>query len=392
MKERVVQDSHLSVKEIFLSTIDAAAERLLTNHPEAQVGAPLPTYDQVSTILQKARSSVRPPLPSSRAAIELGEAYTKTTNGQNFLLFNEGTTDRILGFSTNELIIALCNASTVFMDGTFRVVPEIFSQLYTLHGFYKDCMIPMAYFLLPNKDKDTYKRMFGLLKTHALSLGLTFNPPGFQLDFESSALLAIKETFPSAHRKGCFFHFTQCIWRKVQKFGLQADYKDPEVKRLVRSIGTLALTPLERLDEAWMEIDAQSPGLDHPSYEKTLRLKQYFIETWMENDEEFPRSLWNHYGNFSARTTNHLEGWHRALNRKVGKSHVNLFVMIEHLQKQERKFRTAMLQLRNGAKPPRPCKKYVDFNDKLRKFVEDLESDERSLIDYIKSAAFILPM
>ena len=88
-----------------------------------------------------------------------------------------------------------------------------------------------------------------------------------QLDYEVSALEAIQEVFASADRRGCFFHFTQCIWRKVQNSGLQAEYKDPEVK-FVRSLGALALVSLHRLDEGWMEIDSISPSPEHPSHSK----------------------------------------------------------------------------------------------------------------------------
>ena len=49
----------------------------------------------------------------------------------------------------------------------------------------------------------------------------------------------------------------------------------------------------------------------------------------------YPCSLWNHYGNDGPRTTNHLGGWHRALNYVVGKKHVNVFQIITHLQNQK---------------------------------------------------------
>lgn len=62
-------------------------------------------------------------------------SVTRTTDGRHFLLFDDGTTDRILGFSTDELIMALCRAPIVYMDGTFRIVPTMFAQLYTIHAF-----------------------------------------------------------------------------------------------------------------------------------------------------------------------------------------------------------------------------------------------------------------
>ena len=45
-----------------------------------------------------------------------------------------------------------------FMDGTFKTVPSLFTQLYTIHGFRLNNAIPSVYVLLRNKKK-TYVRM-----------------------------------------------------------------------------------------------------------------------------------------------------------------------------------------------------------------------------------------
>ena len=151
----------------------------------------------------------------------------------DFLLIDDRSPDRILGFSTTEGVEILCRASTIDMDGTFKVVPAIFSQLYTLHTFYKGKMMPLAYFLLPDKSTATYRRMFRLLEDYAATRNLpVFRPAKLQLDFETAALKAIAEVFPTAEVKGCMFHFTQAVWKKVQRLGLQTYYKsDVNVRR-----------------------------------------------------------------------------------------------------------------------------------------------------------------
>ncbi|XP_003739324.1 uncharacterized protein LOC100899062 [Galendromus occidentalis] len=230
----------------------------------------------------------------------------------------------------------LCSAPVVHMDGTFRVVPKLFLQLYSLHAFYRGEIIPMAFFLLPNKQMETYGRMFSLLKNYAHTIGVTFNPPGFQLDFEVATFKSIEESFPLATVRGCSLHFAQCLWRKVQDLALKHYYKDPNVKRLMRSVGALALVPLSHVDDAWLDIEAEAPSSDHPAHVAVESFKEYVIGTWLENAAVFPRSLCNHFRNFGARTTNHLEGWHQGLNRGIGRSHVNIFEMIAYLQKLER--------------------------------------------------------
>lgn len=363
---------------------------------EAEIGATVPTFSTIRSSMYRARAKVRPVLPQSRSEIVIDWPWAKTLGDEPFLLFNDGTEDRILGFSTAELIHILCDSSVIYMDGTFRVVPSLFLQLYTLHAFYKGKMIPLVCFLLPDKRRETYSRMFELLKTHARSMGKTFDPPTFQLDFEVSMLKSIEARFPTATVKGCYFHFAQCLWRKVQELGLSSHYGEPEVKRLIKSCAALGLVPLQRIDDAWLEIDSDSPGPEHPAHEAIEQFKEYFINTWLENDSVFPRTLWNHYRNFGARTTNHIEGWHQGLNRIVRKSHsvykftVNIFELITHLKNQEAVFKTQMILLRSGGKPDPLRKKYKVLNDKLVKFVEELDSGEKTLIEYIHQVGFSL--
>jgi len=52
----------------------------------------------------------------------------------------------------------------------------------------------------------------------------------FLIDFEAAIWQAIAVEFPDAIVKGCTFHFSQAIWRKVQDVGLQRAYKE---KRLL---------------------------------------------------------------------------------------------------------------------------------------------------------------
>ncbi|KAK2705820.1 hypothetical protein QYM36_015987 [Artemia franciscana] len=49
-------------------------------------------------------------------------------------------------------------------DGTFKCVPRVFFQLYTMHGKAADVCPPCLYFLLTNKTEETFKRMVEYFK------------------------------------------------------------------------------------------------------------------------------------------------------------------------------------------------------------------------------------
>ena len=103
--------------------------------------------------------------------------------------------------------------------------------MYTLHTMAHNSrqktMICSVYFLLPDKSQDTYRKMLQMLQakvqiTCLVSLSVlissisdTFLSQNFQTDFERAAINAFKQVYPNANGRGCFFHWTQCIWKKV---------------------------------------------------------------------------------------------------------------------------------------------------------------------------------
>ena len=67
--------------------------------------------------------------------------------------------DRILIFSSDEQILILQSTEDFLVDGTFKVVLEIFYQLYIIYSIYRHHVVPAAFALLCRKDAETYKRL-----------------------------------------------------------------------------------------------------------------------------------------------------------------------------------------------------------------------------------------
>ena len=128
------------------------------------------------------------------------------------------------------------------MDATFAVCPSLFYQLHTMHGIIKDTTVPLVYCLMRNKTKEKYEELFAALK----NLNAMLDPHGVTIDFEIAAMEALKSSFPNANIKGCFFHFAQANWRKIQSVGLAREYQqDTEVRNILKSFVALALVPEE---------------------------------------------------------------------------------------------------------------------------------------------------
>lgn len=185
-------------KEKFVKNVGPLRERF----SDELVGVSVPLFESVKSAMHRSRAKLRPVLPQALSDISL-EYQRRKTLGEEFLPIYDGTTSRILGFSTIELLNALSDADVIFMDGTFKIAPQMFTQLYTLHGSYRGHMIPCAFFLLPDKTEEAYERMLNPLGTCCSTKGISFSPTAFQIDFEVAVPRAIQVCHSSAELEGC---------------------------------------------------------------------------------------------------------------------------------------------------------------------------------------------
>ena len=149
-----------------------------------------------------------PPLPETRSAVTVPDIYRMTTAGEEFLLHQSHSND-ILIFCTQSNLRQLCSADLVCMDGTFDASPKLYSQLFTLHVFQNEKLLPLVYCLLASKERAVYVEVFRVIKRKAQERNIAFSPTIIMSDFESGMIAAVRDELPNAHHQGCYFHFTQ---------------------------------------------------------------------------------------------------------------------------------------------------------------------------------------
>ena len=207
------------------------------------------------------------------------------------------------------------------MDGTFKSAPEMYRQVYSIHCQVMGYFMPAIVALLPTKDEVSYMRMFQILQQAAQRYGMELQPNIVNIDFEMAMINTVQQIFPESKIRGCLFHYSQAVWRKVQNLGLTVRYReDREFIRLVRRASALPLVPMESFPEVWME------AMNEADYVAATQFMDYMTETWVYNlGTLFPMELWNQFDNLdSCRTNNHLEAWHSVINRELGQPHPNI--------------------------------------------------------------------
>ena len=168
-------------------------------------------------------------------------------------------------------------------------------------GFFGGSWIPLVFGYLPGKETKDYETFFSLV------LQLVSDTQGKEAklmckkllcDFEKAIHKAAKNVFNIKNSlqvkvKGCFFHFSSALWKRVQKAGMvrqYADYKD--VRKLVRSCVGLAHCPPSRIQEAYNYIDNKY-NFDDPQIKKFKNeFLDYVNKYWIHNND-FPLSMWN---------------------------------------------------------------------------------------------------
>ncbi len=244
----------------------------------------LPSFDNLKRTMRniRQRNNSSPVLPQHRKDITFNNGITTLSSGEDFLYFDSGNVEnRILVFTTKRNLELVLRSEHWYADGTFKTSPLLFTQLYTLHGLKENISLPLVYALLPDKTANSYKIFLECIK----NCEPNYSPISITTDFESAMIKACSKVFPASNLRGCFFHFSQCIMRKLQACGLKRKYEvDAEFALKMRMLCALAFVPVDRV------IDAFEMLCDNEVFPpETQEVVDYFSIRHFEHQPTFER-------------------------------------------------------------------------------------------------------
>lgn len=147
------------------------------------------------------------------------------------------------------------------------------------------------------------------------------------VDSGRSYMYAFTECFPNIDIAGCYFHMIQCVWRKIQHYGLQKNYNTNIIfVRNVRMLFSLAFVPVNDIIDAYEEIVASDYHDQHR--EELNDLVEYFEKSWIgkknrigkRSEPSFEFKIWECYNAVLedyARTNNVCGSWHSGFNGRI---------------------------------------------------------------------------
>lgn len=256
-----------------------------------------------------------------------------------------------LVFASDSQLALLQSSAGVYFDGTFKVVPSIFLQLFTLFVTCFESASPVLFVLMSRKTQALYCAVFEKVK----ELAPDFHPTCAMSDFEEASTSAFKQVFGNLDISGCWFHYAQAIIKRVNKIGLKQPYLlNSEVKDVVRCLLGLPLLPAAHITVAADELRQRVTG--GSAYANLLdQLLSYVQRQWIQKASIGPQRLT--VREHVSRTNNILESFHASLKRRIQIPHPNFLVFMGHLQRVTSDAMSDVARLRNGLRVRRHCQK-----------------------------------
>ena len=148
--KQLAADLSISTNEAYRMVL----QELQCSHP--QIVPYFGSFQSLSSMGNRSSSKHTPPIRQAAADQIIPEEYSKTIDGLQHLLYygikgpqpRDGQSDQrlvIAVFSTIESFTKCIKARHICFDGTFKVCPRPFYQLYTIHAYIGGICVPLIH-------------------------------------------------------------------------------------------------------------------------------------------------------------------------------------------------------------------------------------------------------
>jgi hypothetical protein len=268
----------------------------------------IPEFSRVRTSMERIRLEHVPPVPDTVDDVIINGSWGESWSNERHHLHQDNDWG-ILIFATDENLDNLRRCREVFVDATFRTAPAPYKQYFTIHGKFRNRILPFVGCLMTGKTVGQYRQILQAIKRHVREItGHRWRPLKVICDFEQALITAVETEMTTAEINGCYFHFGQSLWRQIQTLGLAGAYRrHHRLRKCIRKVMAIGYLPfaLVRHNFRLLRTANRTQRLIN-RYPELQDFLLYFQRNYL--DGNFPPVMWNVYDrNMDNRTNNHVE-------------------------------------------------------------------------------------
>ena len=175
--------------------------------------------------------------------------------------------------------------------------------------------------------------------------------------------------------------------------------ENEEVRLYCKQLGALAFLQPDAVEGAFEDLE-EYVGDRHPDL---VPLYQYFEDTYIGRPNRlrrrapalFPIEFWNvrtQTVEGIPRTTNKIEGWHRALQSQFESHHPSVWRFLLGIRREHKLQYLSLQQILAGQDPPTLRKKYRDTNNRVNNLIARHTAGEMTTPETLRALAHNIAM
>ena len=146
--------------------------------------------------------------------------------------------------------------------------------------------MPLLYVLMSRRTAGDYKAVLKFIKDKIFKKKFALQE--VVGDFEKAVWRpAVQDVFPGVIIKGCGFHWSQCLLRKIKNIGMTKLYREHEgVRSICKQLMSLNLIPWQKVQLCWENLVQQGKDLKlkRCDAEKLVKFLKYVKFYWIQNN------------------------------------------------------------------------------------------------------------
>ncbi|KAK4885203.1 hypothetical protein RN001_001474 [Aquatica leii] len=388
---RCCKYSSLKCRAILVTTLATTDPELKTEHNHPANEENVKVTKCVQKMKQRARDTLAKPVQIFTEAVSVLEDSTRaempTEKSAKRTLQNCKGPNMPNLRSLQKFVIE----GAIYVDGNFSLAPPLFTQLYVVRVKVQEVFVICAYSLLQKKTQSTYETMLRAIVSACEEKNLFPDPTNVHIDFERTAIQAIKEVFGDhIIIRGCFYHLTQSTHRKLQELGLEQRYRENAAfSKFCGMLDSLVFLLLQDVDRGmtFLKDNITECAQEFVDYFDATYVSGTYRRVGNNNDNNvrlrnippsFPPETWNVYEETvtdGERTNNHTEGWNYRF------SHLKM--------RQELAVDKTKLQQQDLGRLPKKRKRlaYVIVQTRLKNLCREFSEGERDLKNFLNAVS-----